>query len=233
MKIAVISDIHSNLEALNTALNVASDQAVDAIICLGDIVGYGADPAACVDLVRAHCAGVVRGNHDEAVSTENGLAYLPQDGQIAAKHNREQLSSDQLDYLAKLPLILEAYDCTFVHATPYRPAAWLRLDSYQIAQQQFAHFNTDICFVGHTHIPAIMSSRLGILQVRPGNRYLINVGSVGQPRDGNPRTSLGIFDTDSYQYTNVRVSYDVEGSARRIMEAGLPDRLAKRLILGR
>lgn len=233
MKIAIISDIHSNLPALEAALKSIEEKGVEKIFCLGDIVGYGAEPGPCVDLVRGHCDGVIRGNHDEAVAIERGIGYLPSDGQVAAKHNRKALTDEQLAYLSNLPLVLVTDGFTFVHATPQHPESWLRLDSYQISQQQFEHFDTAICFVGHTHIPAVMADRLGVLQVRPGNRYLINVGSVGQPRDHSPWLSYGLFDTETFSYENVRCPYDVGAAAASILAAGLPHRLAERLKTGR
>lgn len=233
MKIAVISDIHSNLEALTTALRTIDERGADAIVCLGDIVGYGADAPACVDLVRERCDAVVAGNHDQAVALDLNVGYLPKDGQEAALYNRGQLSDDQLAYLAGLPLRVQGHGCTFVHASPGLPELWLRLDSFVTAQEQFQHFDTDVCFLGHTHIPAVMADKVGVLRVRPGHRYLINAGSVGQPRDGNPRLGVVFFDTDAFTCDIVRVPYNVERAAARILEAGLPARLAARLKVGR
>lgn len=232
MKIAIISDIHSNLEALETALDAIQARGVDATYCLGDVVGYCSDAAACVDLVRAHCEGVVRGNHDEAVALNRGISVLPRDAQEAAMHNREQLSREQLEYLAGLPLRLVVGDCTFVHASPQAPEQWQRLETYTAAQSQFNHFDTSVCFIGHTHVPAIMANRLGVLRVRPGARYLINVGSVGQPRDMNPRLCVAFFDTESFEYELVRLHYNVERAASKILAADLPPSLADRLKAG-
>ncbi len=232
MKIAVISDIHSNLEALTAALAEIRKRGVDAIYCLGDVVGYGADPGACVDLVREHCAGCVRGNHDEAVALDRGVARLPYDGQEAALHNREHLTPDQIAYLSGLPLRIDAAGCTFVHASPEQPDAWLRLDSALAAQRQFEHFDAGFCFAGHTHIPGVLSNRIGVLRVRAGHRFIINPGSVGQPRDRNPRLSFGILDLDAVAYEHVRLPYDVERAAAKIDEAGLPARLSARLRIG-
>ena len=187
MKLAILSDIHANLEALTAVLSVIEGRTVDAVYCLGDVVGYGADAAGCVNIVRERCAATVLGNHDEAVALERGLRVLPRDGRKAAAHNRAQLAEDQRAYLAGLPLALEAAGCTFVHATPGDPGGWHRLGSYLVAQEQFQHFETEVCFVGHSHVPAVMGNKLGAVRVRPGLRYLINVGSVGQPRDGDRR----------------------------------------------
>ena len=233
MRIAILSDIHSNLEALQTALRAIDAVEVDAIYCLGDVVGYNADPAACVELVQERCAAVVLGNHDAAVAREVGLDALPGDGREAVQHNRAQLSQEQLDWLAERPHQASDGNCTFVHATPDAPLDWKRLTTYPAAQTQFEHFDTDVCFIGHTHIPAVMADRLGVLQVRAGHRFLINVGSVGQPRDHNPKLSFGLFDTETFNYRNVRLDYDVDAAAAKIRAApDLPDRLANRLVDG-
>lgn len=233
MQLAILSDIHSNLEALTRAFEAIERAEVDAVYCLGDVVGYNADPARCVNLVREHCAGVVRGNHDAAVATEEATGALPSDGQQAARHNRRCLSDDQIAYLSSLPLTLTVENCTFVHATPGAPSAWKRLTTYPAAQEQFDHFDTDVCFIGHTHVPAVMADTLGVLQVRRGHRFLVNVGSVGQPRDQTPKLSFGLFDTETFTYENVRLSYDVDGAAQKIRDAdALPNRLADRLYQG-
>lgn len=233
MKIALISDIHSNLQALQKALQTAKNEEVEAIYCLGDIVGYGADPVACLDLVMEHCKGVVIGNHDEAVATNRGFEILPPAGKEAALHNRSKLSEAQITYLANLPYTYSEANFTIVHAIPQEPERYLRMDSFVAAMAQFDYFKTDFCFMGHTHIPAVMSDRMGVTKVKEGNRYLINVGSVGQPRDNNPRLSMAIFDTESLDYQLKRVSYMVESAAYRIREEGLPKSLAERIKIGR
>lgn len=232
MRLAIISDIHSNYEALTVVLREIDRRGVDAIYCLGDIVGYCADAAACVDLVMSRCDGAVRGNHDVAVSMDKGVDYLPKDAQKAAIHNREQLSDEQIDYLNNLPLVLKAGNCTFVHSTPQNPQAWMRIESLAVATEQFNHFSTDVCFIGHTHISAVMSNQVGVFQPKPGYRFLINVGSVGQPRDQNPRASVGFFDTESFQLDIVRLPYDIPVTMQKIVEAGLPAGLGKRLQIG-
>ena len=233
MRLALISDIHSNLEALERTFRALDEADVEAVYCLGDVVGYNADPAACVDLVRERCDAVVLGNHDAAVAQPANVHFLPADGQEAAQHNRKQLSDAQRDYLADLPLTHTVANCTFVHATPDTPTAWKRLTTYPDAQAQFDHFDTDVCFIGHTHTPAVMADTLGIFRVRAGHRYLINVGSVGQPRDGNPRLSFGLFDTEAFAYENVRLDYDVAAAADKVRTAdGLSNRLADRLESG-
>ena len=232
MKLAIVSDIHSNLEALTAVLQVIEARRVEAVYCLGDVVGYGADAATCVNLVRLHCTATVMGNHDEAVALERGVKTLPRDARKAAAHNRVQLNESQRAFLAGLPLTLEADGCTFVHATPADPGAWQRLGSYLIAREQFGYFHTEVCFIGHSHVPAVMGSKLGAVRVQPGARYLINVGSVGQPRDGDPRACVAFFDTETFAYDLVRVPYNIDAAANKIIIAGLPKRLANRLYKG-
>ena len=228
-RVAIISDIHSNLEALEAVLRAADADGIREIHCLGDIVGYGTNPAECVDIVSMYCAAVVRGNHDEAVATGRGIDYLPTWGAEAARHNREMLSEDHLDYLAGLPLRLEVDGMTLVHATPDRPEAWRRLHSFKDVRAQFAAFETDICFVGHTHIPGTVGERLGSTRVRPGSRFIVNVGSVGQPRDNDRRACLGIFDLESFTYELRRIPYNYDAAARKVEAAGLTSRLDERL----
>ena len=238
MRIAVISDVHSNLEALEAVFEALDERGgAEAVYCLGDVVGYGPAAAACVERVRKWCDAVVMGNHDAVVARAEGTDVLPGDGQAAARHNREQLSDEQLDWLADLPLsrAVEAggHALRLVHASPDRPAAWTRLDGFRAAKAQFDAFDEAVCFVGHTHRPAVMADRLGVLSVRPGHRYLINPGSVGQPRDGTPRPSFGLFDTETFGYENVRVPYNADRAAEKIRAAGLPERLAERLLRGK
>jgi len=232
MHIAVISDIHSNLDALSAVFEEIERRAINQVYCLGDVVGYGADPGPCVDLVRRQCRLTVLGNHDEAVVNGRGAGYLPKSGRAAAKHNHSLLAPDQLDWLARLPLTASNDHGTFVHATPQDPAAWHRIGAFSTTQAQFEHFSTDVCFIGHTHVPGLVSDRIGVLTVRKGHRYLVNVGSVGQPRDGDPRACFCVFEVEACASEIVRVPYDVERAAQKIRRAGLPAVLSDRLAVG-
>ncbi|GMQ80931.1 MAG: metallophosphoesterase family protein [Rhodothermia bacterium] len=232
MQIALISDIHSNLQALEAVMERVDEVSVDAIFCLGDVVGYGADPSACLAIVKERCSAVVLGNHDVAVSTGMHENYLPKDGRKASRHNRAAMSDEELEFLQSFPYFLEKNGCSLAHATPLTPERWIRLSSYQLSQDQFDSFETDVCFVGHTHKPTVISDKLGVHQVRRGHRYLINIGSVGQPRDGDPRACVAFFDTEQYKYSLHRIEYDVEKAAERVKEEGLPKRLGKRLARG-
>ena len=233
MRLAILSDTHANAQATRQCLEEAHRRGAEAVWCCGDVVGYGGAPVETLALVREHCAVVVRGNHDDAVASKAGLEMLPAAGAAAAADHHDRLSEADLDWLRALPLRAEARGCTLVHAAPSDPAAWLRLDSFLRLREQFAHFSTDLCFVGHSHAPAVAAEKIGVLNVRPGLRYLIDVGSVGQPRDGDPRAAFGLYDTETGAYEAVRVGYDVDGAAADIRAAGLPESLAARLYAGR
>lgn len=232
MRLAILSDIHANAEALRTALAAVENQNVDRIVCLGDVVGYGPDPEACIDLVREHCAATLLGNHDEAVAKNKGLKALPQTGQQAALLHREWLSDDQRDWLSSLPLTHTIDNALLVHASPDEPGAWKRIDSYRLVHAQFAAFEQPICFVGHSHKPVVVSDTLGVTRVRQGHRFIVDVGSIGQPRDHDPRLAYAIFDTDSFQLETHRMHYDVAKTVARMHTRGLPKELGERLERG-
>lgn len=233
MLVAVLSDIHANLEALTTALNLAEKHRADSVICLGDVVGYGPDPAGCIDLIRTTCEACVLGNHDEAVAFGKGIGVLPKDAQSVVRMHQRALSENDLDWLRELPLRYEAYDLTFVHASPESPEKWYRLGSFHAVQAQFTFFEGPVCFVGHSHKSAVVSNTFGVLRVRAGHRFLVDVGSVGQPRDGDPRLAFALFDTDKFSCEFIRAHYDIERTAGRMKEEGLPAELAERLKEGR
>ena len=232
MRLALFSDIHGNLEALQTALAEAASRGVDQIVNLGDVVGYGPDPGPCVDLVREHCAASLMGNHDEAVATGRSLSMLPKAGKAAVELHREWLSDDHLAWLQGLHYRMVGHDVTLAHAAPHKPELWPRLTSFGDLQLQFDAFDTPICFVGHSHRPAIVSDQIGVSRVRPGHRFLVDVGSIGQPRDHDPRLAFGIFDTEAFAYELVRAHYDVGLTSAKIRKSGLPEELASRLRRG-
>lgn len=232
MRTAIISDIHANLDALEAVFDDAISRGASRFWCLGDTVGYGAEPGQCVDIVKRWCPVTVLGNHDDAVVTGNDLDVLPKPAQAAVQFHQEQLTDDQMGWLASLPLLALEDGVTLVHATPDEPASWARLDGVGPMRELFEHFSTSICLVGHSHRPSVISNTLGVFKVRPGYRYLIDVGSVGQPRDKDPRASYGLLDPEAMTYENVRVHYDFERAAEKIRKAGLPESLASRLERG-
>ena len=232
MLTALFSDIHGNLEAFEAVFEEAISRGATRFWCLGDTVGYGADPGPCVELVRRWCPVTVLGNHDDAVVTGDDLEVLPKPAQVAVERHREQLADDQLAWLGDLPLKRVEDGVTLVHATPDDPKSWARLDGVGPVRELFEHFSTPVCVVGHSHRPSIASDSLGVFKVRHGHRYIIDVGSVGQPRDKDPRASFGLLDPEAMTYENVRVHYDIERAAEKIRKAGLPDSLASRLERG-
>lgn len=135
-------------------------------------------------------------------------------------------------WLSALPLKQESHGVSLAHASPQDPERWLRIESFFLAQEQFNHFGTDICFVGHTHLPRVLSATLGVLRPRAGHRFLINVGSVGQPRDGDPRACMAFFDTETFDLDVRRIPYNVDRARQRIREEGLPESLGRRLDRG-
>lgn len=232
MRIAIISDIHSNYQALTKALSLIDRSRIDLIYCLGDIVGYGANPNECVALVRERVAASVLGNHDLASIDPSFARHFTKPGRIAAQWTNRTLSPDHLAYLQSLPYTVNTELLTFVHASPFAPHEWEYVQSLQSAEKQFGAFQTQLCFIGHTHVPSVCGENLKTFVFRKEMRFLINVGSIGQPRDGNPQLSFGIFDTELWTYQPVRADYDVSGAARAITGQKLPAILGQRLFDG-
>jgi predicted phosphodiesterase len=232
MRIAVISDIHSNLEALTKAMEIIDRQSIDEIMCLGDIIGYGANPNECIELVRQHCDAVLKGNHEDAVEHISLTEYFTDDARSAIFWTRKQLTEKNFHFLKTLPLFHKTEDLLFVHASPCTPDEWhYILDSSDVTRV-FNCFSENICFIGHTHVPMVFSIGEHSRRIIREQRALINVGSVGQPRDRNPELSFGIFDTVTWTYENIRSPYDVEAAAGKIMKTTLPPKLGQRLFLG-
>jgi predicted phosphodiesterase len=232
MKYAVISDIHSNLEALTKALEVINQYAVDEIICLGDIVGYGANPNECLDLIRQHCCIVLKGNHDAAIIDPVIAERFTEDARLAIFWTSQHIHKHHVSFLALLPLIQEKDDFLFVHASPCHPDQWNYILDTQTAVQTFSCFSKSLCFIGHSHTPMIFSKRGKEQNIVRGEQYIINVGSIGQPRDARTDLSFGIFDTETWYYQNIRCSYDKETAMKKILDSGLPPRLGFRLMIG-
>jgi diadenosine tetraphosphatase ApaH/serine/threonine PP2A family protein phosphatase len=240
VRYAILSDIHGNLEALRAVLADCHDRA-DAVLCLGDTVGYGADPLACVELVADRAQAIVGGNHEHAVAGRLDLAWFNRFARAAAEWTRDRLDDDHRAYLAALSLTAEVEDATLVHASPAQPDEWDYLITAEDGLAAFAHFTTRWCFVGHSHTPGAWSLGSTGLEHQPaaasvqserGRRYIVNVGSVGQPRDRDPRAAYGLWDVEAGRVEIRRVTYDVPAARRKIHDAGLPRFLADRLAAG-
>ena len=240
MRYAILSDIHGNLEALHAVLDDCAGR-VDAVLCLGDTVGYGADPLPCVELIAERAQAIVAGNHEHAVAGRLPLEWFNRHARVAAEWTRERLDEDHRAYLGSLPLLTEVGDATLVHASPAQPEEWDYLVTAEDGFAAFPHFATRWCFVGHSHVPGAWSLGSagpehrpggGLLQSERGRRYIVNVGSVGQPRDRDTRAAYAVWDVDERRITVRRVPYDVDAARAKIEEAGLPRFLADRLAAG-
>jgi diadenosine tetraphosphatase ApaH/serine/threonine PP2A family protein phosphatase len=232
VRIAIISDIHANLPALEAVLERAKGLGAETIWCLGDTVGYGPFPSECVSLVRERCAVVLQGNHDSGLIGETSIEDFNRDGLKAIEWSREVVPPEQMEYLRSLPLTANVEGVTLAHASPHRPGAWHYVLTLPSARDAFKAFATTFCFIGHTHVPVIIGEDGSVNRLEAGKRFLINVGSVGQPRDGNPDAAFGLLDTSSGSYELIRVPYDIEKTSSAIAKAGLPRFLAGRLFQG-
>jgi diadenosine tetraphosphatase ApaH/serine/threonine PP2A family protein phosphatase len=243
--LALLSDVHSNLEALRACIADAESRGAGEFAFLGDLVGYGADPAAVIDITEEHAARgavVVKGNHDEAVDLPS--AWLNASASAAIKWTREVLSPGHRAFIASLPLCIRHGDACFVHASAAHPENWDYIDSAAAAQRSVGAAGTAYTFSGHVHDQALFVSgvqqRMIVFRPKPGvpipvaanRRWLALVGSVGQPRDGNPAAAYATFDTEGKSITFHRVPYDNEAAARKVRAAGLPEALAYRLERG-
>jgi len=225
MLIGFISDIHGNLEALEVALTALEKRRPHHLYCLGDIVGYGANPNECVERVRETCKAVILGNHDAALIGHTGIQYFNSYAQEAIVWTARMISEENLAFLRKVPLTLSIDDMLLVHATPDDPPHWDYIFSQKEAQRHYHVMKEPIAFIGHSHIPAEFKDNAS-------GKRIINVGSVGQPRDGDPRLSCGLFETDTGTFDWIREVYPVQDTAAKIRHAGLPEFLAQRLLVG-
>lgn len=241
-RIAVISDVHSNLQALTAVLERIDALAVDALYCLGDVVGYGGRPTECLDLVRSRATGVVQGNHDALIADASLQLDFNVYSLAAVAHNRGLLSAGQLEWLGGLPTSLRPEPrLQFVHGAPGDRDRYLVFldDLNEVSAALLEDDGPGVCFFGHTHHQVLYDGQTllrpqpGVVDADPNRRILVNPGSVGQPRDGDSRAAFAVWERDPARVTFHRVAYDVEGARRDILEAGLPRLLADRLLQGR
>lgn len=265
MKYAIISDIHANLEALTTVLDKCKKEGVEKYICLGDVVGYNANPRECLELVRSiDLVGSVKGNHDEYVSSsDEEMLGFNQHAKQAVLWTKNQLNDEERDWLAKLPMkqTVRGTNITIVHATLDSPSSWGYIFDVHHAMDNFSYQFTPLCFCGHSHVPIAFCKKsftgsnsllveevqewkaerneanIGkdpdpVISIQKGWKYLINIGSVGQPRNKDPRASFAIYDTEANTVTRLRLDYDIATAQKKIRDAGLPERLATRLERG-
>ena len=242
MKLALISDIHGNLEALVSVLAHIEKQKVDEIHCLGDVIGYGSDPNGCLELIERSCSVKIMGNHEyAALGLEDTDDYNPA-AQKSAIWTRAQLSDSEKAVISRFEMSRSVNDVFLVHASPYQPKDWHYVLNAEAALEGFEYLDERLCFVGHSHVPQIYAERENDLpRCQVGHdfmpdeesRYIVNVGSVGQPRDNDPRACYVTFDTDEYEVLYHRVGYDVETTQDKMTQANLPRMLIARLSMGK
>ncbi len=240
MRFAIFGDIHANLHALHAVLSDAREQLCTHYVCMGDVVGYNAFPKQCIEIVRKLECPVVKGNHDEQASMmgdQEGFNALAEE---AMNWTRDQLSTADKEWLRSLRMQRQVRDFTIVHATLDTPHKWGYVFNQLDAAASFSYQHTAVCFIGHTHTPkayvrdgSVRTIPLDTLLLQQGKRYLINVGSVGQPRDSDWRSAYCIYDTNTNEIKLRRVEYDLAGAQQAILDSGLPRKLAERLAVGK
>lgn len=245
MRLMVFSDVHGNLEALQSVLSDAANRQVHRSICLGDLVGYGPSPNECIELVRSlkNCR-CLAGNHDVAALWETSPYGMSSAAKEAILWTMDQLSSENREYLETLPDRLDLADMTFVHANPYNPRGWRYVVDRKYALRSFAATKCRFLFIGHSHRPLMITKNYLLavtlqdisgsieLEINDSKRRIVNCGSVGQPRDDDPRSCYLIYDSRTCKMEFYRVSYDMGKTAKAVNNAGLPSVLGRRLLKG-
>ena len=240
MRFAIFSDIHANLEAMNAVFEDAQKQHCSHYVCLGDIVGYNANPHECVEIIRELDCPAIKGNHDEQASLLEPSRGFNELAEHAINWTREHLTDADKEWLRELRLLRQVRDFTIVHATLDTPGQWGYVFNNLDAVASFTYQRTAICFFGHTHVPMVFLRDEGVrretadyIRIEPAKKYFINAGSVGQPRDGNWRAAYCIYDVENKFVELLRVKYDLATTQKKIAKAGLPRLLAERLAMGR
>lgn len=243
MKYGVLGDIHGNLTALETAIAYLEEERVDVFLSMGDVVGYGAAPADCIQRLREIDAVVVRGNHDAATTGQIDLVHFNQYAKEAVRWTQSVLDDDDLAWLRQLPYLVDLEDCSAAHGSYHKPELFDYISSTRDADPSLDVMRRPVCFVGHTHVPVALLRLVDdpnrtaftgddLIDLSGAEKALINVGSVGQPRDDDPRCACAVFDTSKDTVYLKRLEYDIEREASRIRQAGLPGVLADRLFMG-
>ncbi len=242
MKIALISDIHGNLEALTAVLIAAEQASADVIYCLGDVVGYGTDPSACLKLIDKTCRVKLIGNHEYTALGRCSTEKYTELARISSDWTRNILTDEDLEMIRQFDLDYSSDNTRFVHASPYEPEKWKYILKPDQAKKAFDCFDEAMCFVGHTHLPMIFTEvpndnpkkKIGHdFEPHEESRYIVNVGSVGQPRDNDPRASFVIYDNVEQEVQFCRAEYDITTTQTKISQTELPSLLAERLAIGR
>ena len=239
-RMAIVSDIHGNLEALEAVIADLKTQDCQSIVCLGDTVGYGANPIECLDWVEANAGLSLLGNHDSLVIGRSNINYLASYARYSMLWTRKLLTDKHKDYLASLPLVVFYEDATFVHGTLYSPELFDYIQARHDAYISLQILESNLCFIGHSHVPitffqggTISYSLNPKIRMREGLSALVNVGSVGQPRDDNPKACYAVYDQTKHEIEVRRIEYDIDRACEKILGLGWPAPLAERLKYGR
>jgi diadenosine tetraphosphatase ApaH/serine/threonine PP2A family protein phosphatase len=239
-RIAVFSDVHGNLQSLEAVLEAIKDEEVQQLFCCGDIVGYGGNPNECIEMVRDLGCPVVVGNHDYAALDLTSTDYFNEVARAAIQWTKTVLHDDHATFLKNLGFAHAKEDYYIVHASPRSPEEWNYIITMGEAELNFHYFEQKFCFIGHSHQPFIVEQkednlncpRTPTIEINDDARYLVNVGSVGQPRDRDPRACYTICDLEKKTIEIKRIDYDIAGAQRAILDNNLPRELAERLAYG-
>jgi len=241
MRYGIFADIHSNLEALEAVIEAYKKESIGGYLCAGDIVGYATDPGECIEKVSSLAGIAIAGNHDWAAVTLFADDYFNPVARQALDWTRKNLNDQGRSFLETLKLTYGNNDLVMAHGTLQKPQDFNYMSNGYMAEETFRLLEADICFVAHTHVPGIciMGSdkflsytQESCVDIKAGNKYIVNVGSVGQPRDGNPDSAYCIYDSVKRKVQIKRVSYNTEITRGKIIDAGLPKFLGDRLLTG-
>jgi predicted phosphodiesterase len=242
MRIGIFSDVHSNLEALQAIVELYKDQNIDMFVCLGDVVGYGANPNACCDIVRDMVAYTVLGNHDAAVSDRMDYGYYYDAARNALDWHRNAVTEDNYGWLRTLPYREDGVDMTFCHGSPKNLEAFDYIFTPAQAETLIDEYDdlAKVTFIGHSHLTkafgmtpdGVTECGPPVIQLRDDYKYIVTVGSVGQPRDNDNRACCTVYDTDAGTISYLRTAYDIRAAARKIFDSDLSSDFGKRLFFG-
>ncbi|MFC1624590.1 metallophosphoesterase family protein [Candidatus Omnitrophota bacterium] len=241
MRYGIFGDVHSNLEAFQEVIEAYKKENIDRYLSVGDIVGYGTDPHLCIEGIKRLNAKSVCGNHDRASIGLFNADYFNHAARRAVEWTRERLSEEDVNFLRSLDLVMDEGNFSVVHGSLDKPGFFYYIRDSESSYGCFQKMERDLCFVGHTHTPIIFFMEgdkvkytlENLIKLKPKVKYIVNVGSVGQPRDGNPKAAFSIYDSDKKTIEIKRVRYDIERAKHKILDTPLPEHLGYRLSEGR
>ena len=229
-RIALLSDIHANIHALEGCIFALEKENPDFWLCLGDMVGYGPNPIEVIELIQTKEMRCVKGNHDAGVTGDLSLKHFRNLNRNLIQKTQSLLEKKHIEWLRSLPLVIEGGLWIASHASPINPNEWVYIESAFKARDILAKIEKQLCFVGHTHRPALVADTFGVNKFKEGMRFFINPGSVGQSRDGDYRSSCSIIDTEKWEYKNIRLEFDIDPVLTSLMKLGFTGKEAYHLL---